>query len=56
MSDNRTIATIHEVRSLCRKWKKLTDDQKRAVVAEIEDADVNEILKAIKRAKKRGRA
>ncbi len=32
MSENRIISFIHDVRTLDRKWKNLTADQKRAVL------------------------
>lgn len=53
-SDHRIISFIHDVRTLDRKWKNLTADQKRAVLETLGgEADEPSILKAIKKAKKR---
>lgn len=53
MTVNRIISFIHEVRTLNRKWKNLTADQKRVVLEHIgEDADESHILKAIRKAKR----
>ena len=53
MTVNRIISFIHEVRTLDRKWKNLTADQKRAVLDLIgEDVDELHILKAIRKAKR----
>lgn len=53
MSKNRIMSFIHEVRSLDRKWKNLTAEQKRAVLDSLNDAiDEPQILKAIRKARR----
>ena len=53
MSTNRLISFIHEVRSLDRKWRNLTAEQKRAVLDMVDgDGDELSILKAIRKAKR----
>ena len=52
MSTNRLISFIHEVRSLDRKWRNLTAEQKRAVLDMVEGEDELSILKAIRKAKR----
>lgn len=53
MSDNRIISFIHEIRSLDRKWKNLTADQKRAVLSNLDtDIDEKHILKAIRKVRR----
>lgn len=47
MSENRIISFIHEIRTLDRRWKNLTADQKRSVIETLNgDADEPSVLKA----------
>lgn len=53
MSENRIISFIHDVRTLDRKWRNLTAEQKRAVMDTLNgEADETSVLKAIRKAKR----
>ncbi len=53
MSENRIISFMHEVRSLDRKWRNLTADQKRSVLDALNgEADETSVLKAIRKVKR----
>jgi len=52
MSDNLIIKFIHDIRSLDRKWRSLTADQKRAVLSNLDTVDESHVLKAIRKVRR----